>query len=65
MVMVEIDSNEILLEPIKNLKDEELTRSHRKMMLRLRPAGMIPRKQVLDNEVSEALKTIIQYEKKM
>ena len=34
-------------------------------MLRLRQAGMIPRKHILENEVSEALKTIIQDEYKM
>ena len=44
MVMVYIDSNAILVEPIKNGKDEELTRAYRSMMLRLRRAGMIPKK---------------------
>ena len=62
MVMVEIDSNTILIEPIKNRKDDELTRVYREMMLRLRQAGMIPRKHILDNEVSEDLKTTIQDE---
>ena len=65
MVMVEIDSNVILVEPIKNRKYEELTRTHRAIMLRLLQAGMIPRKHILDNEVSGALKSIIQYEYKM
>ena len=60
MVMVEIDSNAILVEPINNCKDEELTRAYRSMMLRLRRAGIIPKKYILDNEVSESLKTIIQ-----
>ena len=60
MVMVEIDSNEILVEYIKNRKDEELTRACRTMMLRLPREGMIPRKHILENEVSEALKTLIQ-----
>ena len=62
MVMVEIDSNAVLVEPINNRKDEELTRTYREMMLRLRQAGMISRKHILDNEVSESLKTIIQDE---
>ena len=35
------------------------------MMLRLRLARMIPRKHILENEVSEALKTIIQDEYRM
>ena len=60
MVMMEIDSNTILIEPIKNRKDGELTQKYRAMILRLRHTGMIPRKHILENEVSEALKTIIQ-----
>ena len=44
MVMVEIDSNAILVEPIKNRKYEEIPRAYRAMMLRLRQAGMISRK---------------------
>ena len=35
MVMVEIGSNAILVKPIKNSKDEEITRAYRAMMLRL------------------------------
>ena len=65
MVMVEIDSNAILVEPIKNRKYEELTREYRVIMLRLRRVVMIQRKHVLGNELSEALKIIIQDEYKM
>ena len=65
MVMLEIDSNAILVEPINNRKDEELTRAYISMMLRLRRAGIIPKIHILENEVSEALKTIIQDEYKM
>ena len=35
------------------------------MMLRLQRSGIIPKKHILDNEVSEALKTIIQDEYKI
>ena len=59
MFMVEIDSNAILVEPIKNLTDAELTRAYRAMMLRLKQAGIIPQKHILYNEVSNAMKTII------
>ena len=65
MVMVEIDSNAILVEPIKNRTDAELTRSYRAMMLRLKHAGIIPQKHILDNEVSNAMKTTIRNEYKM
>ena len=56
MVMEEIDSNAILVKPIKNSKDEELTRAYQTMMLRLQISGIIPKKHMLDNEVPEALK---------
>ena len=38
MVMVKIDSNAILVKPLKIRKDAELTRAYRVMMLRLRRA---------------------------
>ena len=56
MVMVDIDSNVILVEPIKNCKDKELTQVYISMMIRLRRSGIISIKHILDNEVSEALK---------
>ena len=59
MVMVEIDSNAILVEPIISRTDAELTRTYHAMMLRLKQAGIIPQKHILDNEVSNAMKTII------
>jgi hypothetical protein len=48
--MVEIDSSAILVEPIKNHKDAELTRAYEKLLACLKQAGVIPRKHVLDNE---------------
>ena len=65
MVMVEIDSNRILVKPINNHKDEELMGAYQKILLRLLRAGIIPKNHILDNEVSEALKKIIQYEYKI
>ena len=59
MVMVEIDINAILVEPIKNRTDAKLTRSYHAMLLRLKQEGIIPQKHILDNEVSTAMKTII------
>ena len=63
--MVEIDSNAILVYPIKNLTDVELTRAYHAMMLRLKQAGILPQKHILDNEVSNTMKTIIRDEYKM
>ena len=65
MVMVETDSNAILVKPIKSPKDAELTRAYQTMILRLQRVGITPKKNILDNEVSESLKTIIQDEYKM
>ena len=65
MVMVEIDSNAILVDLIKNCTDAKLTRAYHAMMLRLKQAGIIPQKHILDNEVSNAMKTIIPGEYKM
>ena len=59
MVMVEIDSNAILVEPLKSRKDPELTRAYCALMQRLTRAGMVPTKHILDNEVPEAMKAII------
>ena len=57
--MVEIDSNAIMVESIKNCTDAELTRAYRDMMLRLKQAGIIPQNHIIDNEVPNAMKTII------
>ena len=62
MVMVEIDSNAILVEPIKNRKDAEMIRAYKSLLLRLQRAGITPQKHVLDNEVSESMKNIIRDE---
>ena len=60
MVMVEIDSNAILVEPMKSRKDEEMIRAYDALLARLRLAGSTPRKHVLDNEVSDNMKHHIQ-----
>ena len=56
MVMVDIDSNAILVEPMKSRKDAEMIRAYNALMLRLTRAGIMPAKHVLDNEVSENMK---------
>ena len=63
--MVEIDRNSILVEPTKSCNYADLTWAYQTMILRLRRSGIIPKKHILDNEVLEALKTIIQDEYKM
>ena len=63
--MVEIDTNAILVEPIKNCTYTELTRAYHAMMMRLNHAVIIPQNHILDNEVSNAMKTIIHDKYKM
>jgi hypothetical protein len=59
MVMVDIDSSAILVEPIKNCTDPELTCAYSALITRLHRAGVVPRKHVLDNKISNAMKTLI------
>ena len=58
-MLVDIYSNAILVNPMKSHKDPEMTRAYRAMMTRLKRAGIVPKKHVIDNEVSEAMKGII------
>ena len=59
MARVEIDSNTILIEPLKSMKDIELTQAYTAMVLRLKQAVIVPKKYILDNEVSDAIKDVI------
>ena len=60
--MVDIDSNTILVEPMKSRKDAEMIRVYKLLLMQLKQAGIIPKKYVLDNEVSNAMKNIIRDE---
>ena len=44
MVMAEIDSNAILVEPMKNRKDQEMIRAYDALVKRLLRAGIQPKK---------------------
>jgi hypothetical protein len=56
MVMVDIDSNAILVEPMKSRKDQEMIRAYDTLVKRLQRAGVRPKKHVLDNKISENMK---------
>ena len=60
MVMVEIDSNYTLVEPMKNRTDEVMTVAYLALMKRLQRAGVTTTKHVLGNECSHKLKKLIQ-----
>ena len=53
MVMVEIDSNDILVEPMKSRKDEEMIRAYNALLLRLKQAGIIPKKRPQQRSLRE------------
>ena len=65
MVMVEIDSNAILVEPISSRNNHEQARAYRVLMTRLLHTGMVPKKYILNSKVLEAMKTIIKDKYKM
>ena len=62
MVMVDIDSNTILVKTLKKRKDTELTREYCTMMLHLKRAGIVPKNHILDNEVSDSMKSVFRDE---
>ena len=49
MVLVEIDSNTILVAPMKSRHDNEMKRAYQSMITQLQQAGIVPTKHVLDN----------------
>jgi hypothetical protein len=59
MVMVEIDDNAILVKPMKKCKDTVMIRACNALLLRLKRSGIVPKKHVLDNKVSENMKNHI------
>ena len=65
MVMVEININVILMEPLKSRNDAELTRVYQTIMLWLKRAGIVPRKHILENEVLGSMKKSIRDEYQM
>ncbi len=59
MVMVGIDSNAILVEPMKSCKDAEMIRAYDTLLQQLKRVGIVPKKHVLDNKVSKNMKNHI------
>ena len=60
MVLVEVRSNVILVEPMKDRTAGEMTRAYEEMVLRLKSCGINPTEHVLDNECSEEFKQAIE-----
>jgi hypothetical protein len=59
MVMVEINRNTILVEPMNNRKDAEMIPAYNALLLRVKRARIVSKTHVLDNKVSENMKNHI------
>ena len=63
--MVDINSSAILVESIKSRLNNEMRRAYQVLMKRLKRAGVVPKKHVLDNKKTESTKNMIQDEYKI
>eukprot|EP00804_Cyclotella_cryptica_P027932 CCRYP_003821-RA/>CCRYP_003821-RA protein AED:0.34 eAED:0.63 QI:0/0/0/1/0/0/4/0/365 len=61
MVMVEVDSNAILLKPMKSHKDGKMVCAFDTLVTHLMWCGVQPKKHVLDNEISENMKPLLNF----
>ena len=59
MVLIEMDSDAILVETMKNRKSGEMVRAYQKLVDRLRAYRVVPKYHVLDNECSAEFKEAI------
>ena len=59
MVLVDVDSNAILVEPLRNRTSGELCRAYQKLIDRLHECGSRPRMHILDNECSAEMKALL------
>ena len=62
MVMVAIDSNAILVTPVKDHTDQQLRNAYLTLLKRVKDAGVQIKKHILDNECSHAMKEVIKKE---
>ncbi|KAL7501977.1 hypothetical protein ACHAXN_000105, partial [Cyclotella atomus] len=60
MVLINIDSNYIAMEPMKSRKTAELIQAYSVIMDKLKSKGIIPKKQILDNEAPQLYKEKIE-----
>ena len=59
MILYHVNSNSIWVEPFKNRSEGELIQARTRALTRMRACGLMPRRQVLDNEASAAYKQSI------
>ncbi len=63
MVLAEVDSDVILVEPMKNRTAGEMVRAYQVLIDRLNSAGIFPKLHILDNECSDDMKKTIKSNK--
>jgi hypothetical protein len=63
MVLAEVDSNAILVEPMKNRSAGEMVRAYQVLIDHLNSAGIFPKLHILDNECSADMKKTIKSNK--
>ena len=59
MIMVEIDSSAILVEPMKSRKDAKMIQAYNTLLQQLQRAGISPKEHAMYNKVSETMKNHI------
>ena len=59
MIMCEIDGNAVLVEPMKNKTEDEMVETYQKVIDGLKTGGILPKKHILDNEISANYKKAI------
>jgi len=59
MILYHVDSNSIWVECTKNKTEGEMILARSRALIRMRACGIIPKRQVLDNEASKAYKQTI------
>ena len=59
MGMVEIDSNAVLVAPMKNRTDAKMQCAYLQLLNRIKGAGFAPKLHVLDNEIYDSMKSLI------
>ena len=59
MIIHEIDGNSTWVEPMKNRTEGEMILARRRALARMKIQGIVPKHQVLDNEISVAYKAEI------
>ena len=59
MIMIEVDSNAVIVESMKTKSDKEMQRAYLALLAKLKRAKIVPLKHILDNECSNSMKDLI------